>query len=178
MQKFATALLVAMPLQAHARHNPKDKPKPVPVVEPVVVPEPEPKKVAPTPEPIHEPEPKKVEPVVEPKKIEPKPEPIVEPTTVDDYEMDSYDDQITVDSTQTEAEYLVWLTDEILFSKALWNGFYSGVYSKHAKGMVPKPTEDCLGEWITKDIIDLKTFRNSMLTDYWNVSISQYQGAW
>lgn len=93
--------------------------------------------------------------------------------------MDSYDDQITKeDPTQTEAEYLVWLTDEILFSKALWSGFYSGVYSKHVSGMVPKPTEDCLGEWITQDIVDLKTFRNSMLTDYWNVSISQYQGAW
>jgi hypothetical protein len=52
---------------------------------------------------------------------------------------------VSYDRSANSNPKLDWLSDEILFSKALWSGFYSGLYSVNKKGMVPKPTEDCLG---------------------------------
>jgi hypothetical protein len=60
----------------------------------------------------------------------------------------------------------------------MWSGFYSGLYSITKKGMVPKPTKECLGEWIVTDIVDLKEFRTSMLTDYFGVPLEEYKNAW
>lgn len=75
-------------------------------------------------------------------------------------------------------EYLDWLSNEILFSKAIWSGIYSGLYSVSKKGMVPKPSSECLGEWIVDDIVSLREFRNSMFTDYFGVPLEEYKNAW
>ena len=60
----------------------------------------------------------------------------------------------------------------------MWNGLYSGLYNSHKAGMVPKPTEECLGQWIVNDLIEFKEFRVKMITDYWHVPVSEYQKAW
>lgn len=105
------------------------------------------------------------------------PEPrIVEPFSDSDIIMVPVKDES--EDTQTENDYMQWLSDEILFSSATWSGIYSGMYSVKKTGMVPKPTEECLGAWIAKDIIELREFRNIMLTDYWNVAITGYENAW
>ena len=44
--------------------------------------------------------------------------------------------------------------------------------------MVPKPTTDCLGQWIIDDMTKLREFRTAMFTDYFNVPVSQYEEAW
>jgi len=170
--------------------EPEVIPEPVvvePIPEPEIVPTPEPEtpkvepKVEPKPKPKPEtkPEPKpepKPKPKVEPK-TEPKLEPIPEPESYpeDDYIMDPADD--SDDSAVNQVDYIQWLSDEILFSRALWSGLYSGIYSTH-KSAVAKPSEQCLGDWIVQDMVHLIEFRNNMLTDYWNVPISEYKNAW
>jgi hypothetical protein len=52
------------------------------------------------------------------------------------------------------------------------------MYSVNKKGMVPKPSAECLGAWIATDIVNMKDFKNDMLHDYWNVQISEYETAW
>ena len=92
----------------------------------------------------------------------------------DEEDLDYYDEE---DGDKTQ-EYLDMLTNEILFSKAIWSGIYSGLYSISKKGMVPKPTSECMGDWIVNDINSLREFRNSMLTDYFGVSLDEYKNAW
>ena len=65
-----------------------------------------------------------------------------------------------------------------MYMGSLWRGFFSGLYSVSKKGMVPKPTHECLGTWIADDIYYLQSFRDSMLNDYWNVTIPEYEKAW
>ena len=95
----------------------------------------------------------------------------------DEDDLDYYDEEAQTDEDRTQ-EYLDMLSDEILFSKAIWSGIYSGLYSVSKKGMVPKPTSECLGDWIVNDINSLREFRTSMLTDYFGVSLDEYKNAW
>lgn len=52
--------------------------------------------------------------------------------------------------------------NNIIFMRAFWNGLYGGLYAKQVKGMVPKPTSECLGSWMLEDIRYLKTFKHNI----------------
>ena len=97
------------------------------------------------------------------------------PTTATDEWTFGEDEQTAEDRTQ---EWLDWLSSEILFGQAVWKGFYSGLYSVSKKGMVPKPDADCLGQWIVEDIAELREFRSKLFSDYWNVTMAEYEVAW
>lgn len=71
-----------------------------------------------------------------------------------------------------------WLSNEILFSHALWTGLYSGLYSVSKKGMVPHPTDQCLGQWIVDDLVGLKNFKDALINDFIDTPISEYQKSW
>ena len=94
---------------------------------------------------------------------------------------DYADDDTTAGDDTTAADeksYVELLSENSMYIGSLWRGFFSGLYSVSKKGMVPKPTRECLGTWIADDINFLQSFRDSMLNDYWNVSISEYEKAW
>ena len=78
----------------------------------------------------------------------------------------------------SQEEYLAWVGEELMFTQALWKGFYNGLYSVHKSGMVPKPGSECMGEWIVDDLNQLNQFKTDLITDYWNVDISEYEKAW
>ena len=44
--------------------------------------------------------------------------------------------------------------------------------------MVPKPSEECLGQWIVDDMRELRQFASDMVSDYWQVGIAEYREAW
>ncbi len=67
-----------------------------------------------------------------------------------------------------------WLSNEILFGHALWSGLYSGLYSVSKKGMVPHPTDQCLGQWIVDDLVELKTFKDNLINNFVDTPISDY----
>lgn len=81
-------------------------------------------------------------------------------------------------SEENEQSYLELLSDRIIFSRAVWTGFYAGMYSVNKKGMVPKPDKDCLGSWIMEDITDLRDFRHHLVADYFGTDMDEYEKAW
>ena len=76
------------------------------------------------------------------------------------------------------SEFTKKIAENIAFSKSMWTGIYSGLYSANKKNTVPKPTDLCLGSWIVKDAIHIRNFYETMLTDYFSVPISKYQSVW
>lgn len=75
-------------------------------------------------------------------------------------------------------DFTEWLSNEILFSRAIWTGLYSGLYTVNKKGMVPKPTAECFGDWIVHDVTQLRDFRDDLLTNYFGVTLAEYRDAW
>lgn len=92
------------------------------------------------------------------------------------FDMSTYDD--SADVAAQENGYLEWLSEEMLYAHATWQGLYSGLYSVNKKGMVPKPDKECLGQWIVQDIKDLREFRSEIVSDYWHTGIDHYEKAW
>ena len=78
-----------------------------------------------------------------------------------------------------EAKWLAQVSERILFAQAAWNGVYSGLYGmKSKKSGVPKPTEECFGEWIIDDAKGIRNFFRSMKKDLWATTIKDYEFAW
>lgn len=178
MQALLLKALSAIP-QAQNEHfaleRTKKPTKPV-EPEPVVVVEP----IKPTPAPVVKPTPAPVvEPTPEPV-VEPTPEPKVAPTPEpeDDYEVEVWADDEEESIPAETKDYLELLSEHMLYSRAIWTGLYSGMYSINKKGQVSKPTEECLGDWIIQDIVDIRNFQEAILVDYFHTSISEYEKAW
>jgi hypothetical protein len=78
-----------------------------------------------------------------------------------------------------EAKWLAKVSERILFAQAAWNGVYSGLYGmKSKKTGVPKPTDECFGEWIIDDAKGIRNFFRSMKKDLWATTIKDYEFAW
>ena len=71
------------------------------------------------------------------------------------------------------------MSERILFAQAAWNGAYSGLYGmKSKKSGVPKPTDECFGEWIVDDAKLIRNFFRSMKKDIMATTIKDYESAW
>ena len=70
------------------------------------------------------------------------------------------------------------ISEDLLYAQAAWKGLFSGLYSSSKKGQVEKPSEDCLGQWLVDDINHLRQFKHDMATDYWSVTLEEYEDAW
>ena len=80
---------------------------------------------------------------------------------------------------EKEAKWLATLSARILDVQAIWNGVYSGLYGmKGSKHGVPKPTEECFGEWIIDDVVGIRSFLSSLKTDLWSTSMKDTEFAW
>merc|ERR1711990_300310 len=85
---------------------------------------------------------------------------------------------IDFNSHKLQEESMSWFGENILYAHSAWSGLYSGLYSVKKKGMVPKPTEDCLGDWIADDMMVIEDFRMHMRGNYFGVGIDEYQKTW
>jgi hypothetical protein len=80
---------------------------------------------------------------------------------------------------EREAKWLATLSTRILEVQAIWTGVYSGLYgTKTSKHGVPKPTEECFGEWIIDDVVGIRSFLSSLKTDLWSTSMKDTEFAW
>jgi len=62
--------------------------------------------------------------------------------------------------------------------KALWTGLFGGLYSVSKHGAVPKPTQECLGEWIANDLHEIDNFWTDVATDFWSVPTTEFAKTW
>ena len=99
---------------------------------------------------------------------------------VEDVEEDQDDQDVSEDQVDIAGafDFTEWLSNEILFSRAIWTGLYSGLYTVNKKGMVPKPTAECFGDWIVHDVTQLRSFKADLLTNYFGVTLAEYRDAW
>jgi len=79
------------------------------------------------------------------------------PEDIDEEDVEDVEEDQDVSEDQVDTsgafDFTEWLSNEILFSRAIWTGLYSGLYTVNKKGMVPKPTAECFGDWIVHDVI-------------------------
>lgn len=70
------------------------------------------------------------------------------------------------------------VTERFEFFHSAWTGLYSGLYGMQRKHQVPKPSEECFGNWIIDDVQTLRKFRWALLTNFWTTNMKQYEKAW
>ena len=90
------------------------------------------------------------------------------------------DEEVTKDEdvTEDETSLLDKIAYEIKMNKALWTGIYSGLYSVTKKGAVPKPTAECLSDWIVEDLRAIENFKTEMFTNFWAIPTSEFSKTW
>ncbi len=85
--------------------------------------------------------------------------PVMEIEVVDD----------VMEHEETDEEYWQKYKDLNLYGKAIWAGFYTGLYGSDADD---KPTKDCFGDWIIADLMDLSAFKQE-LRQTWMVDMDR-----
>ena len=52
--------------------------------------------------------------------------------------------------------YFERYSEKILFAKAAWTGLFAGLYGMTKKNSVPKPSDECFGDWIVGDVRSIR----------------------
>jgi hypothetical protein len=63
-------------------------------------------------------------------------------------------------------------------NKAFWSGLYGGLYTVSKKGSVPKPSSECLGDWIIEDIKAIESFQTEMISNFWEIPTTEFSKVW
>ena len=87
------------------------------------------------------------------------------------------EDQTAV-AEEDEINLLDKIDYEIKMNKSFWNGLYSGLYAVTKKGSVPKPTSECLGDWIVEDLRAIENFKTEMFENFWSIPTSEFSKIW
>jgi len=80
--------------------------------------------------------------------------------------------------SENENSLLDRIAYEVKMNKAFWTGLFGGLYSVTKKGAVPKPTADCLGDWIVEDLKSIENFKTEMFTNFWSIPTSEFSKTW
>ena len=56
------------------------------------------------------------------------------------------------------SKMLNWIDHELMVQRSIYTGFYSGLYTSSRKNQVPKPTPECMGNWIVEDMKEIDHF--------------------
>ena len=83
--------------------------------------------------------------------------------------VDVTDEDMIEEHVQTDEEYWQKYRDANMWGKQIWGGFYQGLYGSMSDS---EPTNDCFGDWIIDDLINLSEFKQSLKTS-WMVDMDQ-----
>ena len=79
------------------------------------------------------------------------------------------EDAPVVEPEETDEEYWRKYKNFNLYGKAIWAGFFQGLYGSDADN---KPTKDCFGNWIVDKLMDLSAFKQE-LRQSWMVDMDR-----
>jgi len=80
---------------------------------------------------------------------------------------------------EKEAKWKDSMTTKIQNLRSIWTGVYSGIYGKkERKNGVPKPSEECFGDWIMEDIVGIRNFMKAFKKDMFGISMKDAEFAW
>ena len=83
--------------------------------------------------------------------------------------VDVTNEDMIEEHVQTDEEYWQKYRDANMWGKQVWGGFYQGLYGSMSDN---EPTNDCFGDWIIDDLMDLSAFKQSLKTS-WMVDMDQ-----